>query len=159
MNAQPKRFYKSATDSMLFGVAGGISEYFDADPTLVRLAWVLAGIASEGLALIVYIVLAIIMPRQSYHAPAPAVSHGGEIEVEDSEAGESDSEESSPSQTMRRTGRLSMFGIILIVIGALLLLSNLGLLHWWRWDIALPVILILAGLVILAGRLTRRQNG
>ena len=159
MNAQPKRFYKSATDSMLFGVAGGIAEYFGADPTLVRLAWVLAGIASGGLALIVYIILAIIMPRQSNHAPVTAVSNGGEVVVSDSEVSESDSEESSPSQTMRRTGRLSMFGIILIVIGALLLLSNLGLMHWWRWDIVLPVILILAGLVILAGRLTKRQNG
>ena len=36
-----KRLYKSSENSMLCGVCGGIAEYFDIDPTLVRLAWVI----------------------------------------------------------------------------------------------------------------------
>ena len=152
MNARPKRLYKSATDSMLFGVAGGMAEYFGADPTLVRLAWVLVGIASGGLALIVYVILAIIVPQQSFDSPLEADS-------DTSESSESEDGEPLRKYTLRRTGRLSMFGIILIAIGALLLLSNLGLLHWWRWDIFWPVLLIAVGVALLAGRLTRRQNG
>ena len=35
-----KRLYKSSVNYMLCGVCGGIAEYFDIDPTLVRLAWV-----------------------------------------------------------------------------------------------------------------------
>lgn len=35
-----KRLYKSTVNCMLCGVCGGIAEYFDIDPTLVRLAWV-----------------------------------------------------------------------------------------------------------------------
>ena len=36
-----KRLYKSSANYMLCGVCGGIAEYFDIDPTLVRLAWVI----------------------------------------------------------------------------------------------------------------------
>lgn len=36
-----KRLYRSSTNYMLAGVCGGIAEYFDIDPTLVRLAWVI----------------------------------------------------------------------------------------------------------------------
>ena len=36
-----KRLYKSSANYMLCGVCGGIAEYFDIDPTLVRLAWII----------------------------------------------------------------------------------------------------------------------
>ena len=36
-----KRLYKSSVNCMVCGVCGGIAEYFDIDPTLVRLAWVI----------------------------------------------------------------------------------------------------------------------
>ena len=38
-----KRLYRSKDNVMLAGVCGGIGEYFDIDPTLVRLAWVVLG--------------------------------------------------------------------------------------------------------------------
>ena len=50
MNIKTDRLRKSPTDSMLFGVAGGMAEYFDIDPTLMRIAWVLLIIVSAGLA-------------------------------------------------------------------------------------------------------------
>jgi len=58
-----KRLTKSKTDRKLFGVCGGLGEYFGIDPTLVRLAFVLLGLL-HGIGLIVYIILAIIMPSQ-----------------------------------------------------------------------------------------------
>ena len=39
-----KKLYLSSDNKMLSGVCGGIAEYFDADPTLVRLGWVIASI-------------------------------------------------------------------------------------------------------------------
>lgn len=36
-----KRLHKSESDKKLCGVCGGIAEYFDIDPTLVRLAWII----------------------------------------------------------------------------------------------------------------------
>ena len=57
-----KRLYKSRTDKKIDGVCAGIGEYFDIDPTLVRLVWALA-ILCAGTGLLAYIVAAIVMPR------------------------------------------------------------------------------------------------
>lgn len=60
-----KRLHLSSTDKMISGVCGGIAEYFEVDPTLIRLAWVLVSIFSAGIGgLIAYIIAAIIMPEQ-----------------------------------------------------------------------------------------------
>lgn len=58
-----KRLYKSTNDKMLGGVCGGIAEYFDIDPTLVRLGWVLF-CALGGSGILAYIVAAIVIPEQ-----------------------------------------------------------------------------------------------
>jgi len=60
---ESKRLYRSTDDSMIAGVAGGLAEYVGIDPTVVRLGFVLATVLG-GPGLIVYIVLALIMPRQ-----------------------------------------------------------------------------------------------
>lgn len=57
-----KRLYKSNQNKMLDGVCGGIAEYFDLDPTLVRLGWVLFS-ALGGSGVIAYIVAAVVIPR------------------------------------------------------------------------------------------------
>ena len=58
-----KKLYKSETNKMLAGVCGGIAEYFNIDPTLVRLGWVVF-CAPGGSGLLAYIIMAIIMPSR-----------------------------------------------------------------------------------------------
>ena len=58
-----KKLYKSDTEKKLDGVCGGIAEYFDVDPTVIRLAWVIFSLCG-GSGLIAYIICAIIMPRK-----------------------------------------------------------------------------------------------
>jgi len=57
-----KRLYRSTHDRMLCGVCGGIAEYFQLDPTLVRLGWALFCILG-GSGVLAYIVAAIIIPN------------------------------------------------------------------------------------------------
>ena len=60
-----KRLYKSNKNKMLAGVCGGIAEYFNIDPTLVRLGWaILCMFAGSGI--IAYIIAAIIIPQNPY---------------------------------------------------------------------------------------------
>jgi phage shock protein PspC (stress-responsive transcriptional regulator) len=56
--------YRSRDDRMLAGVAGGLAELWDADPSLVRLVWALLVIFTGGIALVVYIVMAIVVPEE-----------------------------------------------------------------------------------------------
>ena len=58
------RIYRSRTERMLAGVAGGLATYFDVDPTILRLGWALAFIATGPLALLLYIVCALVIPRE-----------------------------------------------------------------------------------------------
>ena len=57
-----KNLYKSSTNKMIDGVCGGIAEYFNVDPTIIRLAWILF-CAMGGSGIIAYIIAAIIIPR------------------------------------------------------------------------------------------------
>lgn len=56
-----KRLYRSSNNSMIAGVCGGIAEYFDIDPTLVRLIFVLA--LFSGVSILVYIIAILIIPK------------------------------------------------------------------------------------------------
>ena len=58
-----KRLYRSDTERMLAGVCGGIAEYFDVDPTIIRLAWVLFCLMG-GSGILAYIICAIIIPKK-----------------------------------------------------------------------------------------------
>ena len=57
-----KRLYKSNVNKMISGVCGGLAEYFEIDPTLVRLGWILLS-ALAGSGLLAYIIAAIVIPR------------------------------------------------------------------------------------------------
>ena len=61
-----KRLYRSRRDVMICGVCGGIAEYFDIDPTIVRLIAVVL-IFGWGSGLLAYLVGAIIIPKNPYH--------------------------------------------------------------------------------------------
>jgi phage shock protein C len=58
-----KKLYLSSTEKKIGGVCGGIAEYFDIDPTFVRLLFILGGLLG-GFTIIAYIALWIISPRR-----------------------------------------------------------------------------------------------
>jgi phage shock protein C len=49
-------------DKKLFGVCSGLGEYFDVDPTIVRVAFVLIAVLGIGTGVLVYLILAVVMP-------------------------------------------------------------------------------------------------
>ncbi len=59
---EKKKLTRSSTDRMVAGVAAGLAEHFDIDPTLVRLLFVLTSLAG-GPGLLAYIILWIVMPE------------------------------------------------------------------------------------------------
>ena len=61
--SEPKRLYRSRRQRMLAGVCGGLAEYFNIDPTWVRLFFVLFFFLGLGILAIIYILLWIIVPE------------------------------------------------------------------------------------------------
>jgi len=60
-----KKLYRSNKNRIIAGVCGGIAEFFNLDPTLVRLAVVLLSLASVGTGIVAYIIAAVIIPDES----------------------------------------------------------------------------------------------
>lgn len=60
---EPKKLYKSSSNKMVSGVCGGIAEYINVDPTIIRLLWVVFSFMG-GAGLLAYIVAAIVIPNE-----------------------------------------------------------------------------------------------
>ena len=58
-----RRLYRSRTDRVIGGVAGGVAEYLDADPAIVRVIWALLALVTGGVFLVLYIVMWIVVPE------------------------------------------------------------------------------------------------
>lgn len=146
------RLYKS-DDRMLFGVASGTAEYLGIDPTLARLAWVAAAFVTGGIGVIVYLVMAIVMPaRESVVSQSSSSVQDSETPAEYNPG--ADSEYRKERARRRRVWRY-VVGIGLIGFGVAFLLNNLGVWNVIRWDLFWPVAVIAVGLAILVPSIRR----
>jgi phage shock protein PspC (stress-responsive transcriptional regulator) len=64
MSAEYKKLYRSRNERMLAGVCGGLGEYFNVDPTLMRLLFVLGVVFGFGVMAFVYLAMMIIVPEE-----------------------------------------------------------------------------------------------
>ena len=129
-STQSRRLYKSRQHRMIDGVCGGFAEYFNTDPTIVRILWVLLTLASFGAGIVLYLACMFIIPVNPANLGPQAVS---------------------PPPTSN--GARHFWGDALIILGAVILFSNLGFpfFHFWHipWGIVFPAILILLGLGVI----------
>ena len=158
-----KRLMRSRTEKMWAGVCGGLAEYFDVDPVLVRLVVVVLTLAAPPVGLVGYIVCMIVMPE----APLVAAPHVAATAAATSmAAGVHDAVRSGPAVTAAAGGGGDVIaghagvhpgmigGLILVVVGTLLLMVNLDLFEWGlfrylRWRYLWPSALIVVGAVML----------
>ena len=130
---QRKHLYRSREDSILMGVCGGLGTYLEVDSNAIRLAFVLLS-AWNGLGVLLYLATVLIVPEEPLREPAqvpPAPTrHEDEGEVR----------------------RVRMLAWLLILAGVYLLLRAHPLFRPVAQDSVFPVILILAGAVLLIQR-------
>ena len=66
---EPKRLYRSDRDKMIGGVCGGIAEYFELDPTLVRLGYIVLSVFTVFSGVLAYFILWIVVPQRKRLMP------------------------------------------------------------------------------------------
>jgi phage shock protein C len=71
-----KRLHRSRTEKMIAGVCGGIAEYLNVDPTLVRVLWVFIALLA-GSGVLLYLILWIVMPLDVPEPPGPPAAPPG----------------------------------------------------------------------------------
>ncbi|MBI5226879.1 PspC domain-containing protein [Candidatus Micrarchaeota archaeon] len=59
-----KKLYLSSRDKKIAGVCGGIAEYLDVDPTVVRLGWIIFTLLSMGIGILAYILAWAVIPKR-----------------------------------------------------------------------------------------------
>lgn len=155
-NTQQPLLRRSRRDRMVFGVCGGLGEYFGIDPLLVRLAFVLVSLAG-GSGILAYLLLAVVLPDERR---APTAGRDGlrhHLADLQSEAGDLADEVrgslGAPSDGMRRVTRgPQLAGVVLLGLGVISLLGNLGWLSWFHWGVLWPLLLVALGAVVLLRR-------
>ena len=160
------RLYRSRTDRMLFGVAGGMADWLDLDPSLVRLVWALLVLAG-GIGFLLYIVAAIVIPEEPVGGVAGASSGArGGADAGATAAAGSTSDASADDRYARREARRAaraqrsgngavVFGLVLIVLGGWFFVNR-----YLNIDSALvlPGVLIVLGGALVVGALSRSGN-
>jgi phage shock protein C len=155
----PTRLERSATNKVVAGVCGGIAEYLQVDPTLVRVFFVIASLMTAGLGFLAYIVLVLLMPLPGQ--PVPFVK--GEAATNTSVPGAAPQSDDTalisrpvatpdPEAAERRR---ATFGYFLVALGIVFLLANIGAFRIVRWDYIWPLVFIAGGAWLLAGRVRR----
>ena len=156
-----KRLHRSRSNRIIWGVCGGLADYFGIDPVIVRVIFVLL-IFANGLGILAYIILAVVIPAESSKAATPKEALRENVtelkestselgrEIRSSLAGEEKDEEETAKA---RRSHLNILGIVLIIIGILFLLGSFNLFWWFSWGTLWPLILVAIGvLIILSAR-------
>ena len=153
------RLERSVTNKVIAGVCGGIAEYLQVDPTLVRVFFVIATLMTAGLGFLGYLVLLVMMPLPG--KAAPFVSSGASSASSAEPApGAADTSMVTPpvarvDDPVTAERRRATFGYFLVALGVVFLLANLGTFRIVRWDLVWPLVFVGAGVLLLAQRVRR----
>jgi len=147
-----KRLYRSRKNCMIAGICGGIAEYFDIDPVLVRIIAVLT-IFINGIGLIAYLIGWIVIPQNPEQNSEKEEKLREKAEKIAQDVGEHIHKnlENEDKKNPRVIGALILLGL-----GSLFLINNF--LPHLSIDKLWPLILIIIGLGILAGSFRRKKQ-
>ena len=154
-----RRLYRCYHDRRIAGVASGLAEYFDVDPTIVRVLWVLS-VFFGGVGILLYIAMAIIVPME----PDEQVVTGAPAEETTGDTPTTPTGWQSPPvphrHASRGSGRMATYvGFVLILFGALALVD--AFLPAWAdggrflW----PAFIVGIGALLVATAVRREPNG
>jgi len=139
-----RRLERSRTNRVIAGVCGGLGEYLDIDATFVRVAMVVLAFFG-GIGILAYVVLLILMPLPG-QSPLFGPSNG---------AAAGDATSAAVADPAATEQRRYAVGVLLVAVGVVFLLGNLGVFRGLDWKYIWPLVVIALGVFLIAQR-TRR---
>ncbi len=155
-----KRLYRSAKSKVFGGVAGGIAEYFDIDPIIIRLLFVIIAFAGGGGA-VVYLILWVALPLEPITMFNMNMGSAEPIDPGNPDTQQTTDYSRDPSQVfsmpVKSENRNSLIGgIILITLGLIFLanrfIPNINFRDLW------PLVLVVLGGVLIATSYAERKS-
>ena len=123
MSEPVKKFYRSRQERIIFGVCGGLSEYFNVDVSIIRVIFILLAIAGS-LGFWLYLFLTIVAPLSPIN---------GEVVVE--------------IKNKNKNSR-ELLGLLLLCIGVILIMQKF-LSFWFDWHLFVSVAIVCLGVYLL----------
>lgn len=136
----------------IFGICAGLAAYLELDVVLIRVLFVILAFMTGGLFVVLYIILAFIIPTPPEHSKKNSAAET----TEGYDLGEKVQDLSRELQGNRKVNQVRNYiGVALLLFGAWLLLGEFFP-SWlaFRWDYVWPILLILVGLLII----TRKEK-
>jgi len=142
MNNQ--KLYRSQTNKVFAGVCGGLAEYFDVDPVVIRILFVLM-ILFGGTGIVLYIAAIFIVPKKPFFL------------------NDTQTQPQTVSVQPKNESVRNWFGIALVIVGIMLLLANMEIFHFFNFledtfEYIFPVLLIILGMAIIYYRQTQTES-
>ena len=149
--SQVVKLYRSEHDRVLGGVAGGLADFFDVDSTLIRIIFVLLTLFG-GSGLLTYLILWVIVPTESNANNAFTKEFMQENINEIKDRTKNFANEFRTSARNHKQNSRNLLGYVLLGLGALFLLQNLGIFRAYNLGRMWPLVLIVLGFTLLARR-------
>lgn len=157
-----RRLERSTSNRVWSGVCGGLGEYLQVEPGLVRAFFVIATIFSAGLFILVYIALLILMPLPGRRAAiddlwpsartSPPAGTTSAVPDAAADAASAEPRYAAPADPEEAERRRSMIGYVLVALGVVFLLSNAGAFRFIQWSLVWPLVIIAIGALLLVQR-------
>ncbi|QAT62323.1 MULTISPECIES: PspC domain-containing protein [Tissierellales] len=124
-----RKIYRSKDNKIISGVCGGLGEYFNVDPSIMRLLWIILAFVTAGFAIIAYFICALVIPQ----GDSDVIYYGDDDD-----------------NTFKNNS--SFIGIVLIIFGSFMLIKKLFpwfTAKWFNIGRYWPILLIIAGIYII----------
>lgn len=141
MSEPIKKFYRSRTDRVIWGVCGGLADYFKIDSVLVRIIFILLAISS-GFGVLLYVILALVIPTEP--GEKKGTEKVKELADELSQSAKHLAGEINKDQHRTR----NILGLIILFIGVSLLLQQAFSLYI-NWALIYPFLVIILGIYLI----------
>ena len=157
-----RRLYRSRSDSVLGGVAGGVADYLDLDPAIVRIIWAVLALLTGGLFVVLYVVMWIVVPEapagpvpgQAAMPPPAEGAMGDEGTAGEAAAPATAWSAYEPQVRRAGSGGAVIFGLVLIGAGIWFLIDQY--VPAFDRDLIWPIALVAVGVALLLVSLRRR---
>lgn len=146
-----KRLLRDSKNKILAGVAAGIANYFEIDPNIIRLLFIVLAVFG-GSGILIYLLLWLLLPTdgsKTVEGKDTFKENVQQMKEAVQEFAKEIKKEAHHDEGEKKGKSQQSLGIILVVVGLIFLLTNLGLLDFYVMQKLWPVLLIFLGILVV----------
>jgi phage shock protein C len=144
-----KKLYRSRTNRVIFGVCGGLGEYFEVDPLIIRILFIILSFTG-GSGIIIYLILAVIIPEADGEKKS---KKNGDVIGQTQEKAQEMAEEIKRNSNWLGSVK-NIIGLVIVLVGLNILFEqvfNYSPFSWVNWGVIWGLIIVLIGSKIIFG--------